>query len=355
MRSVSLNIENLNTGEIFKNYKHLCEVLEMEVKNGAKGKQYQLKELERFCKLKKEGRRFIIEEVYESPLPKTDERKQGNNNVYGELIQLLILDLLAQTDKGTITISRSKLLRSIDMTNINYGHCGENVPTLARYIKAEEAVVYDFYNTSNSNFKNSVESALKKLEDKRIVTYTTVTKVCDENGSLRLATDEEKELILEYEKSVLDELGFKQVSQVRCSSKWKEYKNKVKKLLQKYSDINFHYIAYHITVNQKYIDQELEHLTDLLLSDLQRAKNKFELNTTVCENLLSNAKKRHSKASQFSVHNKMKKYRNKDSYIEKIEKLIDLLIDSSQSSVSNELVKMEIEEKEELELLEMLS
>lgn len=69
----------------YKNYKELCNVMDWKT-TGGKSKQLQLKDLERFCKYHKEGNKFIIDEVFENPLLKEEnKRNSGNLKTYTQL------------------------------------------------------------------------------------------------------------------------------------------------------------------------------------------------------------------------------------------------------------------------------
>ena len=79
-----MKIENLTEGMVLKNYKHLCEVLGIKYTKSADSKKAQLKEFERFVKYKKDGNKFIIEEIFKTPKEKIDNRgksqgSRGNN------------------------------------------------------------------------------------------------------------------------------------------------------------------------------------------------------------------------------------------------------------------------------------
>ena len=82
--------------KIYKNYKELCKAMEWEEKAG-NSRVKQLKELESLCEYHKEGNKFIIDEVFENPIPikdgrvgnfknypqfKVDEDKWHNKGVY---------------------------------------------------------------------------------------------------------------------------------------------------------------------------------------------------------------------------------------------------------------------------------
>lgn len=64
---------NLKTGQIFKNYKELCEFLGWKVGTGTQ-KKSQLKQLNILCEWHKEGNKIIVDEVYEIKKEKEDKR-----------------------------------------------------------------------------------------------------------------------------------------------------------------------------------------------------------------------------------------------------------------------------------------
>ena len=77
-----MKIEKLTSGMIVKNYKALCEILEIEPrKTGSNSYKAQLKEMNIKFKYRKEGHKFIIDEIYKNELKKIDNRR-GNNKVY---------------------------------------------------------------------------------------------------------------------------------------------------------------------------------------------------------------------------------------------------------------------------------
>ena len=57
----------------YKNYKELCKAMNWEEKAG-NSRVSQLKELESLCSYHKEGNKFVIDEVFENPIPIKDGR-----------------------------------------------------------------------------------------------------------------------------------------------------------------------------------------------------------------------------------------------------------------------------------------
>lgn len=177
-----IKVESLTPGKTFKNYKILCGELGLEIKRSGDSRKTQFRELERYCTYSKVGHSIIIDKVYEQPLQK--EKRKGNNTVYSELIQLLILDMLAQSKNGNMSISKGMLIKSVSLVNHNYKYCFEKRKSLAKYINTDTEIVNDFYDSSNNSFKKAIEQALNKLVEKRLIMYDIIIKIC-EKGKFR--------------------------------------------------------------------------------------------------------------------------------------------------------------------------
>ena len=90
-----IDASKLVIGMIIKNYKELCTILNEETKTG-KAKQLQLKNWKRYFDWEKDGQKFIIVDIYDTPLPKEDLRRKGNNSIYKNYIELILLQYLSQ-------------------------------------------------------------------------------------------------------------------------------------------------------------------------------------------------------------------------------------------------------------------
>jgi hypothetical protein len=331
-----MNIENLKVGQSFKNYKELCNELGWEIKKSANSKNAQFKELESYCKFNKIGHKITIEEVYESPLTKVENR--GKSSIYGNLAQILITDLLAQC-KGHISISKSKLMFTIGMINNNYSECRELVPKLAKYTEIDENFIYDFYNTTIGSFRGIIETALKTLMDKRIIMYNTIIKVSELGVyATRNASEQELQLIMRIEKGILEQMGYEKISNVRVSKDWKRFRLKVKQILNEQSNIEYYFTAYDITVNEDYIKEERKQLVDLLLEKVKREESKSELNQIIYSNVLVNAEKRHENGF---TSGKKAKTRLNIFYVEYIRELANLLIDNNTPNILHKIRSIE--------------
>lgn len=74
-------LDNIATGEVFKNYSALCTALDEPQKTG-KSKQLQLLDWQRYFAYEKQGHKFIITEIFEEPKEKVKKQntKYTSNN-----------------------------------------------------------------------------------------------------------------------------------------------------------------------------------------------------------------------------------------------------------------------------------
>ena len=119
-----IDVSNLYVGQVFKNYKELCSALGEKVMAG-NSKKAQLKDWERYFLYTKDGHKFIINKIYDTPKEKDDRRILGNNAAYYiDYIEILLLNLFAEyagQGQRTLLLSKSKLLYLLKMINTNSG------------------------------------------------------------------------------------------------------------------------------------------------------------------------------------------------------------------------------------------
>lgn len=312
-----MNIENLkklfteSDGElVVKNYKVFCEMLEIEPKKG-NSKKAHLKEFDRHFRYEKQGNKMIVREVYEMALNKIENR--GANGKYTDDLQEILLRLLSQSAKGEVLFSGNVLLKKLNMVNENYGVGRRNVPKLSELIDVDKDIIYDFYNTTNSNLLNSLETALKRLRSRRLIIWERVMVIAkvkaetNEFGEAKLnitdntkkdatvqtsliyrqATLEEKQIILDVEQSVLAQMGFKNTQQAFLGGMWTQYKQRVNTIVRDRLNIKFHFEGYLITFNCQDVKEALE---DRDITGLRR----MVVNNTVLQSVQDNAKTKHN-------------------------------------------------------------
>ncbi len=103
-----MDITNLKPGDIISDYKELCTLVQEEIKGGD-SKKAKLKEFERYFQYEKHGRKFLILDVYDTPLPKNDKRKDGNRKIYVTYIESILLMYRDRLDNSTGYFTKKQL------------------------------------------------------------------------------------------------------------------------------------------------------------------------------------------------------------------------------------------------------
>lgn len=180
-------IRNLTVGQVFKNYKALCEFLGEAVKTG-KSKQLQVKDWERFFVSHKEGNKIIIDEIYETPLEKVDGRstntfKEGTRytqeSFYKEYLKELIIDSLSKLRKDEVDFQGSmyKMLGKQKIFTKYFFRENSN-PLIKQYLLNVGSKIYKPF-----------QSALEELQEENKIKYARVTLYRFEDGEEDLLPD----------------------------------------------------------------------------------------------------------------------------------------------------------------------
>jgi hypothetical protein len=353
-----VDIKNISEGQIFKNYKVLCESIGEPVKNG-KSKKLQLEDWQRYFKYSKSGHNFIISEIYETPTEKIDLRLNGNNKAkYIDKIETLILDLLVQnTNDGQVFLSKNKLLYTLQMVNENYSYGKIKPMKLSKLMNITKEEIDDFYENSDGMLKRNLETALDSLRSQALITWKNSLTVChfdakveinefnnikaikmesiDEDGDLevefsvhqskqkmihRKATPEEEQLIIGTERDVLCKFDCKTVADVFKLNKAEQFYRTVREILFEQANIYLYYNSYEIISNKKHIVEELE--------SPERVEIQNEINECIVEKLKINTANRYNKAFDKYDETKKQKYsmRMDEMYCENNFKLTDTLV-----------------------------
>ena len=316
-----MKIENLKVGQIVKNYKELCEILNVEArKSGSNSHKAQLKDFNRYFEFEKQGHKYIIKNIYDKPKDKIDNRSNnigGNNTVFADDIEKLILNILASSKDDTVTIARGQLYKALSMCNENYLLGRSNISKLSEIIEIPKASIYEFYDNNSSKLRDTVERNLRRLRSRALITWKNTTTVAvteidielNELGEPiydkrtksirhkvktihRLADKFEEKLILKYEEETLKEMGIDTIQKVFLLGKWKYFKQQVEnKLRENDTNIDYYYDSYTITFNNDSVKNYVKRLSD---NDIQDIKN--NINYNMVESIKKSTMRRHDKA-----------------------------------------------------------
>lgn len=322
-----MNLENIKEGTIFKNYKEMCVALGVPSKGG-KSKEYHLVDLSRYLDYTKHGNNFIINSIRETPLDKMPRAY----NPYGDLIQILILDLLARNgdNNNSIHLSTSKLLLYLNMVNEKYTYYRYHINRLHESTEIDTLHLLEWYNLAHSTLKSTLESALKTLNSKALIYWKYSMTLVSQNHEHYKANDEEIGFVLECEREVLTEFKCEDKHQVFQRGKWNKFIDKVNDMLYQEWGVEYYYNSYEIIYNRNKdtILDEKERMT-YLLTQYERMEKQYSLNNIVINRLNENADRRVVKVSKKPKDeelNKTESIRIEQNYIDDDRILNNLLI-----------------------------
>ena len=366
---IGINTSNLKVGQVVKNYKELCALLEEEVKTG-KSKQLQLDNLKRFFEWEKAGQKFIITDIYDTPLLKVDGRSSGNNSKYVKCIELLLLRYLLDKKDYTATLTKRNWWQILGMINNKYNQIErdkekreelqKNNPILTSY------EIKHFYQRSNKKLQQILFSALNSLSSRKLIEYEIETVIVkeDDKGKMRyeIATKYEKKAILKEERYILRYvMGYEKIIQVFCRFEQDKYYAKVNERLYELYKWHHYFKRIRIVYNQEYISDAINDIGSEIIRE--------ELNDKVVSALNNNAAHIYKKKTQeydettlklFELYgtgqdiSNIKLWKIPDVYIMAQELLTDELIRIGHSNIRmnpDEFVKMN-QELDDLFLLE---
>lgn len=363
-----MNINNLGKGQIIRNYKELCLLLDIKVEAG-NSKKAQLKELERFVKYHKEGNKFIIDEIYSIVKDKVDLRNEGNSSIYGDNIKRLLLLLMATSvENDEIILPISILLNKLSMVNVNYSLGRRNQDKLSEVLNIDEKYISEFYDTTHQNLKRTLETNLNQLDRKAILRWETVRMICKKVAIVKyneldeieidtnkvqynikeeysVATKEQDLLILEAENEILKELKLEDINDVFRCGKADVFYKKVYTILRKKANIKYYFNGYKLIYNRDIVIDELEKYGE----DMCNVRH--ELNNIVKEKIFDNAIKRQEKIiNEFknvmgelpSNIKDYKRMRLSEEYLNIMQLLIDNIINLTAKDIRH---KLKVEQK----------
>ena len=121
MKTDKVNTAGIHVGDVYKSYKELCYALREEV-TSSNSKTAQIENWARFFKFRREGRKFIIEEIYDTPLPPRVV-KRNKPSEYADLMYPLLLELMGKSKDHSICDSKIKLMERLGFVNSDYYKC----------------------------------------------------------------------------------------------------------------------------------------------------------------------------------------------------------------------------------------
>lgn len=253
-----VDCSQLATGLEVKNYGALCELLREKPSTG-NSKAAQLKRWERYFSYEKRGQKFIVRELYESPLSRVDGRKL-KTGVFVNYIECLLMDYLSKRNGDPVFLSKLDWCQTLGMMNSRFSEymprqdreLDNGVLDVAqndkeRFSPLEKIIakkyhlplgsddVSFFYDMSLGKLYEILNNALKSMENRRLIRCSKVFVVYYEDGSQRAIDDSERlaKEILRMQNQALKAMGYEKISQVYSTHQIHRYYKEIQKIISK--------------------------------------------------------------------------------------------------------------------------
>lgn len=289
-----MKTENIVIGQVFKNYKAVCEWLDVAPADG-NSKNAHIKEFERYCKYHKEGNKYIIDEVYDEPLNKVDNRvnnKGGNNNKYFDLMDNVIIDLLKH---GDICESQKNLFcNKIPLFQMNeYNkYYKVSLGTMANNYKTTNYLTKTYYDKMLNITKKCFLSSLNRLKKQGIINYEIGYMVMNYYGGTEYTSpnDEMFSKIKQAEAEVYKDMEIKPYDKMMNKNINKEFAENVVEILydpsiKQIENVGCYWKTYYIELTDNAneiidldsIKSNVEELRKQLIINLHTAIEKYKV------------------------------------------------------------------------------
>ena len=220
-----INIANLSIGSVIKNYKELCGILEEKVLDG-KSRRLQIENWKRYFDFERQGNKYIIKEIYPTPLPKDFSK----NDVYTKYVQVILTRCLKETHKRYFTTT--DLLKLFGFVNDNWG----NLDLLNDYCKEslcspKQATYYynQLYMHVMSYCTTAFKRCLNRLSQRKYILYEEVF-VQNINGEIRELTNKEKQTYTDISYALKREMGIKLINIYNAERYYSELNERLKEV-----------------------------------------------------------------------------------------------------------------------------
>lgn len=278
LEGIDKNIGNLSKGMSVANYYKMCELLGENVRTG-RSKQLQLANWSRYFEYKRQGHKFIITKILETPVPKIDKRGYSRSD-YTKYIELLIMKFLNDNDIDVIRDSKSVMLKMFGMlsptfiaiqssmnndSDVEIATINKDNQKACQYtIKKGDTWV--FFQRVYKKASDMFEAALKSMQNRNIIEYSKTFNIVEKYSSteerevvyvpsedgkkieaqLRKnkppvnTSKEEDQIIRDTENLVVEEMGYAKIGAVYCANKYYEFHQRVvEKLEEQYGWLDY--------------------------------------------------------------------------------------------------------------------
>lgn len=201
----TIDISRLTVDMVVKNFKELCMLLDQPVGTGNQ-KMAQLENFKRYFSYEKQGWKFIIKEIYDTPLP---SNKIAHNSKYIRYVQDILLAYLSDQDNNRVNLKKSRIYQVLGLVNDKYYifHNNKKLLKILSGISADDII--DFYQRADDKLNRIFNTSLDSLQRRGYLNYyeTYIIGVSASTAageiSYHEASERERQLMAEIMANVL--------------------------------------------------------------------------------------------------------------------------------------------------------
>ena len=246
-----METERIIIGKQYK-YKELCKILNEPTKGG-KSKQLQLNNWKRFFRYNKEGTKFVIDEIFDTPKEKIDNRHNngGNSTSNNKELPSLVKNVI-DNEGDDFFITNTNLLFKCGIVSRTYRDYKNDKGRLADDSNIPLEYINVAYNVIDSYLRGYIKTALNKIDG---ILYYYQYVLVDDNNNIVVPNKEEYKQIEIISNTVMQSLNCNDYKQLLSRGLLSVYYYKVNKaildneLLKEYNRI---FMAYHIIKTDMY-------------------------------------------------------------------------------------------------------
>lgn len=212
-----MKTEVLTVGKEFMNMKDMCNQLGLKYKDNTNSRKAVLKEVEQYAELRKEGRKFTVQKIYNEKVEKIDGRglsegSRNNNSVYAPHLDKIIANLMQKgSHKQYFTLNQLAVASKI--VNSHYQSIVRNKITFIDYLMQEYLItnrtaINNTFITVQDIVRHSINGSIKRLSNSGVISSISGLIVVTDY-EVRMATEEESSYMNHVESLVLKELDIK--------------------------------------------------------------------------------------------------------------------------------------------------
>ena len=264
-----INTKKINEGDVIKNYKEMCYLLDENILDGCT-KKTQLKEWERYFDFGRKGQKFIIEKIYDIPKPKT----LRENTVYVKNIESLLMYKLSKKAGYRCSYTKTNLFKLLGMINNNYFENRKRVVS-EKLKELNKWEVKHFYERTSQKLSEILFSALNSMKRRCLIDYTEQNIIVENTGEKRVthraASISETEDILRVKKKTLSEMGYTKIPFL----KFNEFYDKVNERLYELYNWSYIYKEYQIIYNKDFMKNAIDIVKKEIKDELYKKQIKL--------------------------------------------------------------------------------